>query len=432
MYEEERPRGSFLRGLVINLLYMVLFLFLFMWIYPAPRVDLGDINVDREAMSPLLSQIFNQNLERMRISAREYYTIDRRPTRVGETRRMTLGEMLEKRIIAPFVDEHGNACDPVRSYVLVTKLNDNRTSEYSLRVNLHCDTRQGYIIDTIGCTQTCIGCITDTERVVSDAVREICTNCRPGGQTPQTPQQPQPPQPPRQPDPPRKPEPPRPPQQPQPQFLYERERWVPDGGWTRTRRNGPDLRESDRRTVWETEQRNESFTYRTVSWVTLRHANHNYSLFLNNIPTDARNVRVTSHSRFGQGTEMQLYRNNRFTCVIQMTNWGCPQPTDAAIIQNNNLASTRVLNFGYNLSTVYRLNNRWAIDINIQNWQHNPDASWEELLVPIRFTVVWTEEEEVRVTEFRYERREVETRTSNSANDTNLINQGFRLVRQIN
>ena len=117
MYEEEK-KNSFIKDFVIKLLYMFLFLFLFMWLYPAPKVDLSkidlsevEVKVDKTELQPLFAGIYNDNINSMKEAARSYYTTDRLPKNNGDSSKMTLQEMLNKKIVAPFVDANGKACD---------------------------------------------------------------------------------------------------------------------------------------------------------------------------------------------------------------------------------------------------------------------------------------------------------------------------------
>ena len=110
MYEEEK-KGSFIKDLIIKLLYMLLFLFLFMWLYPAPKVDLSDVEVkakvDKEELQPLFAGVFNDNINAMKEAAKSYYTVDRLPDTNGKSVKMSLQEMLNKKMVAPFVDANG-------------------------------------------------------------------------------------------------------------------------------------------------------------------------------------------------------------------------------------------------------------------------------------------------------------------------------------
>ena len=98
-------------------------------------------------------KVFNDNIQTMKNAARNYYTVDRLPDTIGETKSMSLKQLIDNKIILEFSDKDGKACDTANSYVQVTKTLD---SEYALKVQLTCGDESDYIIDTIGCNGTCL------------------------------------------------------------------------------------------------------------------------------------------------------------------------------------------------------------------------------------------------------------------------------------
>ena len=131
--------SSFIRDLLVKLLLIVIFVFLLMYLFPMPN------------LSPFYSSIFNDNIQTMKDAAEDYYTTERMPSKVGKSSKMTLQEMIDKKLIIPFVDKDGNACNTKKSYVKVTKL-DN---EYELKVSLTCGKETDYIVEKIGCYNFC-------------------------------------------------------------------------------------------------------------------------------------------------------------------------------------------------------------------------------------------------------------------------------------
>src|SRR5690554_3016405 len=114
------------------MLFLALFVFLLMWLFPMVKnpVDL----------SPLTDRIFNDNINNMKEAAKAYYINERLPINVGGKVSMHLEEMLDKKLILPFVDSKGHKCDPVDSYVEITKM-DN---EYILKTYLVCGKQADY------------------------------------------------------------------------------------------------------------------------------------------------------------------------------------------------------------------------------------------------------------------------------------------------
>ena len=96
-------------------------------------------------------QAFTTNLNIMKEAAKSYYTTARLPQKVGDKVSMTLGEMEDLKIILPFTDSKGRACDKTESYVEVTKKDD----EYIMKINLKCTDEENYLLVYMGCYDYC-------------------------------------------------------------------------------------------------------------------------------------------------------------------------------------------------------------------------------------------------------------------------------------
>ena len=131
--------STFIRDLLVKVLLVVIFIFLLMFLFPMPN------------LSPFYSSIFNDNVQTMKEAAEDYYTTDRMPTEEGKSTKMTLQEMLDNKLVLPFVDKDNNSCDAKKSYVEVTKKKD----EYELKVSLTCGKESDYVIEKIGCHNFC-------------------------------------------------------------------------------------------------------------------------------------------------------------------------------------------------------------------------------------------------------------------------------------
>ena len=130
------------KDLIIKIILLALFLLLLWWIIPSP-----DLNT-------FYDKVFNQNLQTMKDAAKSYYTVDRLPSEIGDSEKMTLSEMLSQKMVIPFVDKNNKECSAENSYVQVTK---NGEQEYELKVFLDCETQTDYILETIGCYDVCVG-----------------------------------------------------------------------------------------------------------------------------------------------------------------------------------------------------------------------------------------------------------------------------------
>ena len=150
--------SSFIRDLLVKVLLIVIFIFLLMYLFPMPN------------LSPFYSSIFNDNIQTMKDAAEDYYTTERMPKEVGKSTKMTLKEMVDKKLIIPFVDKDGKKCDSEKSYVEVTKNKD----EYELKVSLTCGKESNYIIEKIGCYNFCpTGNCTLAEAKAAEAKQEV-------------------------------------------------------------------------------------------------------------------------------------------------------------------------------------------------------------------------------------------------------------------
>jgi len=152
MYEERKNFG--LRDIIIQILFVVLFIFILIWLFPT-KGYLKNNTVTKDELSDslqvLYGQAFANNVDSMRVAATGYFTVERLPKNVGDSVTLTLGEMLDKRLVLPFKDSNNQACDSEKSFVTLTKM-DN---EYQMKVQLSCSDYSDYIISYIGCYGYC-------------------------------------------------------------------------------------------------------------------------------------------------------------------------------------------------------------------------------------------------------------------------------------
>ena len=165
MYTEEYERRGFpFRDFILKLILVIIFVLLLVWLLPKfikPTVNYTTKDgkacptstCDTTGISALTSQIFADNLERMKDAAISYYTDERLPKEVGESDTMTLSDMIGKKIIIALIDKNNKACDLEKSYVKITKLDE----EYILKVNLKDSEKEDYILVHLGCYTYCEG-----------------------------------------------------------------------------------------------------------------------------------------------------------------------------------------------------------------------------------------------------------------------------------
>ncbi len=166
MYTNESTNKFTFRDIVLQVLFIALFIFILLWLFPMKgdfkslkkSVDKLNSNslISSDAtgelnLSVLYDRIFNENIIAMKDAAKSYYTTPRLPQKVGDTVKMTLGDMLSKKIILPFVDKNGKTCDVKESYVEITKYDD----EFVMKVNLKCSDQENYLLIYMGCYDYC-------------------------------------------------------------------------------------------------------------------------------------------------------------------------------------------------------------------------------------------------------------------------------------
>ncbi len=95
--------------------------------------------------------VFNDNLRNIKEAAISYFTNERLPQEVGDTVKVTLTEMQNKRLLLNVRDASANSCDGNKSYVEVTKEKD----EYVMKIMLSCSDLEDYIIVHLGCYDYC-------------------------------------------------------------------------------------------------------------------------------------------------------------------------------------------------------------------------------------------------------------------------------------
>lgn len=155
MYTEEYEHKGFpFRDFLLKLILIIIFVFLLVWLLPkfiSPKIVNNNTNSKNVDLSPLTSQIFADNLEKMKDAAISYYTDERLPKEVGESDTLTLSDMIGKKLIVALIDKNNKACDVEKSYVKITKMDD----EYLLKVNLKCSHKEDYILVHLGCYTYC-------------------------------------------------------------------------------------------------------------------------------------------------------------------------------------------------------------------------------------------------------------------------------------
>ena len=90
---EERRYGINWVDLIIKVILLILFVLLICWLFPMPKLD------------TFYDKVFNENIQTMKSAARDYYTVDRLPNTIGETKTMSLKQLIDSKMILEFSDK---------------------------------------------------------------------------------------------------------------------------------------------------------------------------------------------------------------------------------------------------------------------------------------------------------------------------------------
>ncbi len=148
MYEEEERRFSWTH-LFIKIIIVVIFILFTVWL-----LSLATKNATRgmsNSLDVLTDNIFSQNVERMKDVGKSYFTTERLPKKVGETKKLSLARMYDEDLILEIKDKNGNACSAKNSYVSVEKMD----TEYQMKVYLECGEEKQFIRVIMGCYNYC-------------------------------------------------------------------------------------------------------------------------------------------------------------------------------------------------------------------------------------------------------------------------------------
>jgi len=248
MYNERNDSFS-IRDIILQLLFIVLFVLVLVWLFPtrgSMEKSLKGVKVDADLsglesqLEVLTNRIFAENLETMKEAAISYYTDERLPKKVGESKELTLKEMLDEKLLIEFKDSNGKSCDMTESYVKITKNED----EYLLKVNLKCSDDEGYILVHLGCYTYCEGAVCEKETA---STKPTTTPSTPSKPTP-TPSNPKPTDP--------TPSNPKP-VDPKPTYMYKYVKktsdtysaWSNWSNWSTTKVTETNLRDVDKKTT---------------------------------------------------------------------------------------------------------------------------------------------------------------------------------------
>ncbi len=138
MYEDKkRVRINWVRllvKLIILIIIFLLILFIIKW-----------VKNKRAFVRQISDSEYTTDVGIMKDAAFEYFTYDRLPTKIGGTKKLTLREMIDQKLIVDFTED-GHLCLIDDSYIQATKTSDEN---YALKVQLNCNSKSDYIVTTI-------------------------------------------------------------------------------------------------------------------------------------------------------------------------------------------------------------------------------------------------------------------------------------------
>ena len=89
----KKPLSYYIKRFLLAFLFIVIVIFLLLWIFPT-----------KSALNPFYDKIFGENINTMKEVAIAYYTTERLPKDVGDTERLTLGQMLDMKLLLEIKD----------------------------------------------------------------------------------------------------------------------------------------------------------------------------------------------------------------------------------------------------------------------------------------------------------------------------------------
>ena len=140
MYEDEDNKRETFKSAFIKIVLVVLLIFVLMILFPTKGFVTN--YVDEKVKENSGSDNFNNNLLAMATAGSGYFTSSRLPENTGDTVKMTLGEMYDNKLLVKFSDSNNRTCNSNKSYLEVTKEED----EYTMKVNLSCSEKEDYIM----------------------------------------------------------------------------------------------------------------------------------------------------------------------------------------------------------------------------------------------------------------------------------------------
>lgn len=139
MYEEGNRKLSInWLSLIVKLVVLAVVIFLLCWIFTRNKFN------NNSTLAKADSEYIN-NINAMKSAALSYYTESNLPSKIGESKKLTLGKMVDQKLLIDFTN-NGDKCNLDSSYIQATKTADG---DYALKVNLECGNQKDFIVSNI-------------------------------------------------------------------------------------------------------------------------------------------------------------------------------------------------------------------------------------------------------------------------------------------
>ena len=149
--ENKKPLTHYIKNFLVGFLLIVVLILLLVWIFPTNSAIQKLFNTNTKEETHEFSNYFQENINLLKDIAESYFTLERLPKNEGDTVKITLGQMLEKKLVINVSDDKGNMCNIDNTYIEVTK----KKNEYEMKINLSCGSDEDYVIVYLGCYDYC-------------------------------------------------------------------------------------------------------------------------------------------------------------------------------------------------------------------------------------------------------------------------------------
>ncbi|MBQ9011753.1 MAG: hypothetical protein IJ093_03800 [Bacilli bacterium] len=157
MYQE-RQSGFIFKNIILKLLLIVIIILVVVGLFPTKKYVENLLDQTNGTTSSI---VFNSNLQTMKDAALSYYNGKRLPDK-SDT--LTLKQMLDKNLLTEVKDSNNKTCDTNKSYVTVTKNED----DYTLNISLTCNKKTKKIVSYFGSYNYCTSSVCEKKKIINE------------------------------------------------------------------------------------------------------------------------------------------------------------------------------------------------------------------------------------------------------------------------